>query len=144
VIVFYESFFPPTIHFCLTPFQEYKHQLLRQISDRVQAKQQQQQQDNILIQKSLYGAAAKEPHHKILRDQGPQEPVAQGLSHPLPLGVRSFLDTGSREPGKPECFVPFLLSITAVAGSTKASRLEYAAQLTKQIQTRQALKAQRS
>jgi hypothetical protein len=97
------------LNFCLTLIQEYKHQLLRQISDRAQAKQQQQQQDNILIQKSLYGTAINEPHLKISRDQGRQAPVPQALSHPLPLGVRSFLDTGSREPWKPEYFAPILL-----------------------------------
>jgi len=79
-------------------FQEYKQQLLNQISQRVQAKQQQKQHDSVLYQKSLYGTAALQPEpisSSVLRvDVPPTHPA----SHRLPFGVRSFLDPGNREP----------------------------------------------
>ncbi len=78
--------------------QEYKQQLLKQISDRVQAKQQQQQQDTILVQKSLYGAAIYQSDRRGAQGEAPQAQTAQSAYHPLPLGVRSFLDSGNRKP----------------------------------------------
>jgi hypothetical protein len=76
----------------LTRIQEYKQQLLKQISDRVQAKQQQQQHDYNVYQKSMYGNLS-------LQAQPPL--AAQAVAHPIPLGVRSFLDSGNRESWQP-------------------------------------------
>jgi hypothetical protein len=65
---------------------------LKQISERAQAKQQQQQQDHIAYQKSMYGAASAQAQHAL------QAAALQAAAHPIPLGVRSFLDPGDREP----------------------------------------------
>jgi hypothetical protein len=129
-------------------FQEYKQQLLNQISQRVQAKQQQKQHDSVLYQKSLYGTAALQPEpisSSVLRvDAPPTHPA----SHRLPFGVRSFLDPGNREPQAAllillRSVVVWLLTGAAGAGSQKTMRQEYGAELKKQMQIQQVLKSQR-
>jgi hypothetical protein len=76
---------------CLTLIQEYKQQLLQQITDRVKARQQERQRDLVLHQNSLYGDSALEPQRNTMSSAS-QVAAAQTASHPLPLGVRSFLD----------------------------------------------------
>jgi hypothetical protein len=64
---------------------------LKQISDRAQMKQQQQQKDHVLHQKSLYGAPF------VLAQQTLQAPAVPAAARSVNLGVRSFLDPGNRE-----------------------------------------------
>jgi hypothetical protein len=68
--------------------QEYKQQLLNQISERAHIKQQQQQQDKILLQKSLYAAPPSACNESASKG-------SEATSHNLPRGVRSFLDAGN-------------------------------------------------
>jgi hypothetical protein len=51
-------------------------------------KQQQQQSDQALFQRSLYGTSFL---------QAQQAPLSPAAARPLNLGVRSFLDPGSRK-----------------------------------------------
>jgi hypothetical protein len=85
-------------HITAAALQEYKQQLLNQISERVRVKQQQQQQDKILHQKSLYCAAppiASNESGSKSSAVRPPPPAGEATSHNLPLGVRSFLDDGN-------------------------------------------------
>ena len=85
-------------HVTAAALQEYKQQLLNQISERVRVKQQQQQQDKILHQKSLYCAAppiASNESGSKSSAVRPPPPAGEATSHNLPLGVRSFLDDGN-------------------------------------------------
>jgi hypothetical protein len=75
----------------------------------VQAKQQQQQQDTILVQKSLYGAAIYQPDRKGVQGEAPQAQTTQSAYHPLPFGVRSFLDSGNRKPFPGNSYFCFVL-----------------------------------
>jgi hypothetical protein len=72
---------------------------LRQISDRVVAKQQQQQQEHLAYQKSMYGSSSL---------QAQQSQPAPAAAHPIPLGVRSFLDAGNRQPSPRRFFFFFM------------------------------------
>jgi hypothetical protein len=76
-------------------FQEYKQQLLNQISERVLIKQQQQQRDKILLQKSLYAAPPSACNDSASLSSALRGPTAEATSHYLPLGVRSFLDASN-------------------------------------------------
>jgi hypothetical protein len=85
-------------HVTAAALQEYKQQLLNQISERVRVKQQQQQQDKILRQKSLYCAAPPIAGNESASKSSALRPppsAGEATSHNLPLGVRSFLDDGN-------------------------------------------------
>ncbi len=85
-------------HVTAAALQEYKQQLLNQISERAHVKQQQQQQDKILLQKSLYYAAPPIVCNESASKSSALRPpptAGEATSHNLPLGVRSFLDDGN-------------------------------------------------